>query len=157
MITIREMRSDSEIMDVRDLAIAHHEEYGGSREFDSAAVCHSGMDMCKDTTREHSNCWIAYDEKVPVGYIAVTRMRNFYNWRFIAVQQMWYVSPGWRGTRAGIKLVKEFEAWALKHKCEASYMSVEHNAFTDETERTARLLDRLGYKRRGIYAIKHMG
>ena len=154
---VREMNTDSEIMDVRDLAVAHHEEYGGSREFSSAAVCEAGLRVRGDPLRRSENCWIAYAGEKPVGYLAATCVQNFYNWRLIATQQMWYVLPEFRGSRAGVRLVRAFEEWARERRCEAIYMGVEHNVANAETERTAHLIGRLGYSMRGTYAVKHIG
>lgn len=159
MTTIRvtEIYTPEHVMDLRDHAVRHHEEYGGTREFDSAAVCMHGRNALQiEVHKRTATAWLAYDGDKPIGYLAATLQQNFYSFRLIAVQQMWYVVPEYRGTRAAVKLVKAFEAWAMEHNCELIYMGVEHDTQTEETERTARLLERIGYKSRGIYAVKHI-
>jgi GNAT superfamily N-acetyltransferase len=157
MIEVVEMQTDAHILDVRDLAVAHHDQYGGATEFDTAAVCASCRTMQQDRERVQDNCWIAYVDGKAVGYLASSCVRNYYSWRNIATQQVWYVLPAYRGTRAGVLLVKALEKWARKHNCEAVYMGVEHDVYSDETARTVKLIGALGYNPRGVYAIKHLG
>lgn len=155
---VEQLMTAEHIMDVRDLAIAHHEEFGGSREFDSAAVCFSGNKMLEDEMREHGNCWIAYtDDGRAIGYMAASMGSTFHSWRRNAYQQMWFVLPKWRGSRAGVMLVKAFEAWATEKGCEVAYMSVEHDRIDENVRRTERFMNRLGYKTRGMLTTKYLG
>lgn len=152
-----ELSTDEHIWDVRCLAIANHEELGGSREFDSAAVVGSGLECRAQKVRDGFNCWIAYDDAgEAVGYLAATRRQNFYSYRYIASQEMWYVLPKARGTRAAIMLVKAFEDWARSLDCEQIYMSVEHNVLDDDVAVITNIMNRLGYATRGTMNVKYI-
>jgi len=154
---IEMLNTDDHIWHVREMAIRHHEELGGTREFDSAAVVESALRCRSDEERKYFNCWIVYsDDGKPAGYIAATIKRNFYSFRNIATQEMWYVLPEYRGTRAALMLIKELEEWALVHKCEQIFMGVEHNVADDMTIKISNLIERLGYARRGFYHIKRV-
>jgi hypothetical protein len=157
-VRIEQLSTDAHILDVRDLAVAHHEELGGSREFDTAAVCYSGRQMQKQPARTGMNCWLAYnDDGKAVGYLAATITQNFHSWRRNCMQQMWYVLPEARGSRAAIGLIRAMEEWAKLHECEMIYMGVEHNVLDDSVKHIENIINRLGYPTRGIYAIKHVG
>ena len=146
------------LLDVRDLAIAHHDELGGVREFDSAAVVWQANHMLTDEKREYNNCWIVYtDADEAVGYLAASCPLTFYSWRRIAVQQMFYVLPAHRASRAAVMLVNEFNTWAKERHCEEAHMTVEHEVDSARVARTEKFVNRLGYKTRGFIAIKRIG
>lgn len=154
---VEELQTDDHIWHVRELAIAHHEELGGSREFDSAAVVDSALVCREHDERANVNCWLVYSgDGKAIGYLAGTIKRNFYSYRNIATQEMWYVLPEYRGTHAALMLVKEFEEWARKHKCEQIYMGVEHNVADGMTQKITKLMERLGYHTRGTFNIKRI-
>ena len=145
------------ILGMRDLTAQFHEEFGGSREYDGAAIVYSAKQFFKgDPDRKFSNAWIVLDEEAVVGILYATAPRVVYSWRQIAKQEMFYVAKEYRGSRAAFMLIKAFEAWAKALNCEQVYMSVEHNMLDDLTKKTSALMQKAGYKLRGYYHIKFL-
>lgn len=145
------------ILGVRDLATKHHEEFGGSREYDTAAIVYSMRQFfASDPERKNANVWVVLDANTIVGVLYATAPRVVYSWRQIAKQEMFYVDKAYRNSRAAYMLIKAFEAWAKSLNCEQAYMSVEHNMLDDLTKRTSALMEKAGYKLRGYYHIKFL-
>ena len=152
---VRQIETPEDGVDVEELATLHHEEFGTSREFDRKAVSRHAFQCVQDKARKYLNCWVAYDDNnQPVGYLAATIRDSFYSNRYYAVQEMWYVVPRARGTRASIELLLQFENWALAHKVERIYMQVEHDADDTLVRKILRLMARLGYRTQGYIAVK---
>jgi len=154
---MRVIRLDTpqEGLDVEHLAQLHHEEFGGSREFNVEAVTRACVKCVLDNERRYFNCWIAYDDKsLPIGYLAATLSESFYSFRSYAIQEMWYVIPRMRGTRAGIMLLNAYEGWAIKRDCERIYTQVEHDGALALTETIFGMLNKLGYRKQGYIAVK---
>ena len=157
-MNIRELNTPVQGLDVEWLATMHHQEFGGSREFDAKAVGRACLYCINDDQRKHLNCWIAYDDAYnkPIGYLAGTMHWSFYSYRSYAVQEMWFVLPHFRGTSAAVRLVREFEKWARERNAERVYMQVEHDNDMQLVERIFALIGRLGYEKKGYIAVKHI-
>ena len=154
MIT-RQIETPGDGVDVEVLAQQHHDEYGTSREFAAKAVGQAAFQCVMDKQRKHLNCWVTYDDdNEPIGYLAATIRPSFYSYRSYAVQEMWYVVPRARGTRAAIELLLQFERWALSHNVERIYMQVEHDNDDKLVKRILWLMSRLGYRTQGYIAVK---
>jgi len=154
MIT-RQIETPEDGVLVEILAQQHHDEYGGSREFAAKAVGQAAFRCVMDKSRRYLNCWIAFDDNnEPIGYLAATLRDSFYSHRFYAVQEMWFVTPRARGTRAAIELLLQFERWAVARNAERIYMQVEHDADDELVERIFNLIQRLGYKKQGYIGVK---
>jgi len=152
---VEQIQTPRDAVDVEDLAQQHHDEFGTSREFDRNAVGRACFQCCQDKARKYLNCWVAYDDAgQPVGYLAGTIRNSFYSNRDYAVQEMWFVVPRARGTRASIELLLQFERWALLHRVERIYMQVEHDADDSLVQKILRLMSRLGYRTQGYIAVK---
>jgi GNAT superfamily N-acetyltransferase len=61
-------------------------------------------------------------------------------------QRILYVTPENRGTRAAVSLVKHLIAWARRA---GAIEVVSGNSNSSDSERTARLFEHLGYRRKG--------
>ena len=152
---IEELQTPSHGVDIEMLAQLHHVEFGGVREFSSAAVAATCFNFTLDKQREQVNCWIAYNSKgEAVGYLAATIERSFYSFRHYAVQQMWYVVPQYRTGQAASALIMAYEEWAIKRHCERIYTQVEHDSDPSVTERVFKFLTFLGYNKQGYIAVK---
>lgn len=145
------------ILGMRDLAAKFHDEFGGIREYDGAAIVYSAKQFFKDDPdRKFSNVWIIVDGEDVVGILYATAPRVVYSWRQIAKQEMFFIDKEYRGSRAAFMLIKAFEDWAKALNCEQAYMSVEHNMIDDLTKKTSVLMQKAGYKLRGFYHIKYL-
>lgn len=152
---IRQIETPRDSLDVEELAVQHHEEYGGSREFDYRVIGKHCYECCKDPQRKFGNCWIAYDDdNKPIGYIIGTMRASFYSARHYGVQEMWYVVPRARGSRTAIGLLTEFERWCIERNAERIYAQVEHDADDALVERIFKLMNVLGYRKQGYIGVK---
>jgi hypothetical protein len=152
---VEELHTPLHAVDVAELAQHHHDEFGGSREFSRDAVSRACFNCVLDKQREQVNCWVVYDDAdIPVGYFAGTIHTSFYSDRLYAVQEMWFVLPRVRGTRAAIELLVQFERWANNHGVERIYTQVEHDADDELVERIFKMMNKLGYKKQGYIAVK---
>ncbi len=151
-----ELETDDDVWSVRELAIAHHAEFGEGRSFDATAVTQSALE-CRKQSERLMNCWLVYDNTgKAIAYLAATTERLFHSYRRTATQQMFYVRPESRGTRAAIMLMRAFEQWARSLNCEAAFMQVEHNTYNELTVRISELYTRLGFTMRGAVHIKNL-
>lgn len=152
--TIEQLNTPAQGVDVETLSLMHHFEFGEGRAFDVNAVAHACAQCCLDPKRTYVNCWIAYADSTPIGYIAATIKASWYSFSRYACQEMWFVIPEHRGSMAGVRLVQAFEKWARDNKCEMSYMTVEHEHDQTLVSRILRLMYALGYSPRGYIAVK---
>jgi len=86
---------------------------------------------------------LAYDGDAPVGMIAGCLAPYFFGQGTLASDFVWYVLPEHRGSRASIRLLKEFRSWAKEKGADELYMGVTTNVAAD---RTGQLLERLGFE-----------
>lgn len=144
-------------VDIEELAQLHHDEFGGDRGFDVRAVTRAVIQCILDDRRSSLNAWIAYDDSdKPVGYIVGTIRPSLYNMTDIAVQEMWFMVPEHRTGLAAIQLVWHMEKWAKAHNVERIYLQVEHDDRPELVERIVTIIDRLGYRKQGYIAVKHL-
>ena len=97
---------------------------------------------------------LAVDGAIPVGMIAGFYTGAYFSRDRIAIDQVWYVLPEYRGSRTAIKLFKMYEAWAIEKECSTISMSVSSGLAVDKTHDMMR---RLGYDHTGgnyVRAIK---
>jgi len=86
---------------------------------------------------------LAYDGDKPVGMIAGAMAPYFFGAGELASDYVWYIEPEYRGSRAAIRLLKEFKSWATDMGASELYMGVTTGV---SAERTGQLLQRLGFK-----------
>lgn len=144
-------------VDIERLAQLHHDEFGEGRDFDVRAVTRAVWQCVSDPDRKYINAWIAYDNgNRPIGYIVGTSRPSLYNLSDIAVQEMWFVVPEHRSGIIAVLLIWHFEKWAKDRGCERIYVQVEHDNRPELVERIFSVMDRLGYKKQGYIAVKHL-
>lgn len=68
-------------------------------------------------------------------------------------QEVLYVKPAWRGSRAAVYLMREMDRWSRILGATEIIGGADNEA---DTERTARFLARLGFKRVGIAMRKEL-
>jgi hypothetical protein len=150
-----ELQTPKQGADVEFLAQLHHEEFGGSREFDVDAVMKACVNCALDIQRDQVNCWIAYNtENQPIGYLAATIHSSFYSFRKYAIQEMWFVIPRYRNARAAVALLTAYERWATQRNVERIYTQVEHDDNVEVVERIFQFMNMLGYRKQGYIAVK---
>lgn len=104
------------IEDLLPLARSFHSEHNPSVEFDDAAVRESVLRASSDFDRPYVNGWIVYavkgEDRIPVGFLVGHCNRYFFNYSYCATQELWYIRPDYRGSKAAFALLKAFEEWA---------------------------------------------
>ena len=73
-----------------------------------------------------------------MGYIA----EHYFGTDLIASDYVWYVTPEYRGSRAGLTLLQDFQKWAADHRAAEVYVGISSGVFA---ERTGALLKKLGF------------
>jgi len=144
-------------VDIEKLAQLHHDEFGGSRQFNVLAVARAVWQCVRDSERKYLNAWIGYDnDGRPVGYIVGTIRPSLYSLSDIAQQEMWFVVPEHRSGLISAMLLWHFEKWAKNKGVEHIYTQVEHDEKPELVERIIKIMNRLGYKKQGYIAVKHI-
>ena len=144
-------------VDIERLAQRHHDEFGCGRNFNVKAVARAVWQCVRDPDRKYINAWIGYDnDGVPIGYIVGTIRPSLYNMADIATQEMWFVIPKHRSGLIAALLIWHFEKWAKTKGVDRIYVQVEHDNEPDLVERIIKVMQRLGYKKQGYIAVKHI-
>jgi GNAT superfamily N-acetyltransferase len=89
----------------------------------------------------------------PIGCIAGQVSTILFNNNRVASEVMWWVDPEHRKSKAGMKLLKAFESWAVYAKCDVIHMvclAEEHGDVLDK------LYTRLGYKQTERHYMKEI-
>jgi GNAT superfamily N-acetyltransferase len=97
--------------------------------------------------------FLAIDDDKIIGSIGGAVFPYFFSTRKKAGDLGFYVEPEYRGSRAAIKLVKAFEAWAKEMGVEDVYLGQTTGI---EVDKTRDFYERLGYKVVGVNTIKHL-
>jgi Acetyltransferase (GNAT) family len=154
-ITIRQVETPSDSIDIEEVSMHHDNEHGCGRAFNPRAIGKHVYVCVKDPERKHINGWVAYDEaNKPVGYLVATMRESMFSDRSYAIQEMWYVLPYARKSMAGLQLLHAFEKWATERNAERIYMQVEHDDNDVLVERIFKLMATMGYKKQGYICVK---
>jgi transposase InsO family protein len=155
-VTVRQVETPRDSVDIEDVATHASNEHGCGREFDPRAIGRHVYYAVKDPERKHINGWVAYDEQnKPVGYLVATMRESMYSFRSYAIQEMWYVLPHARkASMAGLMLLHAFDKWATERNAERIYMQVEHDQDERLIERVFKLMETMGYKKQGYIGVK---
>lgn len=154
---VEALQTPKQGVDIEQLAQLHHDEFGCNREFDVRAIARAVFQCIRDPERKYINAWVAYDNNSrPVGYIVGTIRPSLYSLSDIAQQEMWFVVREHRSGLMAALLLWNFEKWAKEKDVEHIYTQVEHDEQPELVERIIAIMDRLGYKKQGYIAVKHL-
>jgi hypothetical protein len=155
-VTIRQVETPSDATDIEDVATHCNNAHGCGRSFDAREIGKHVHVCVRDSERKYINGWVAYDttNNKPVGYLVATMRQSMFSLRSYAIQEMWYVLPEARKSLAGLMLLHEFDKWATQRNAERIYMQVEHDNDEVLTERIAKLMASMGYKKQGYICVK---
>lgn len=84
----------------------------------------------------------AYDEDKLVGMIMGYLTPYYFGNDILACDHLWYVDPSYRGSRTGLRLLKEFRSWALDHGAKEVCIGISTGT---DVDRTGALLERIGF------------
>jgi L-amino acid N-acyltransferase YncA len=109
-------------------------------------------EVCRDTFAQYlataaPTIWVVEQQRRPIGFM-LAEIRGFRaSSGFSTAQEVLFVRPDKRGTRAAVLLMKNFLAWSVR------LGAVEINGGNDNdfnSERTARFLEHFGFRRVGF-------
>jgi GNAT superfamily N-acetyltransferase len=145
---VTELQTQQHIEDLISMGRVFAAEAGPHLDFDPDEVRSACNVVLNDFDREFFNFFIAYKDDEPVGFIYAICGKYLFNKQRYAQQELIYVRPAYRGTRAFLKLVKAFEEWArLRSSIEIWMGSAHSKQFSD-------ILPRIGYPEAGTYHKK---
>lgn len=113
----------------------HHDSVG----FDPEFAVIGGSLALRD---ENQLLLIASEDNEACGFLWGCTMRLPWSANEIAVDLVLYVSPSKRNGRAGLKLIREYEAWAKSRGVHQVRLSVVSGL---DSDRTAELYERMGF------------
>lgn len=117
----------------------------------------AGVPVDRKRTGTFLRSMIGYDKLTGVvatgGCMLVIITDSFYDSRVHAFEQMFYVRPEYRGNRLAISMVRIVEKLCAERGAETLLVG-SSTGIADE--RTARLYERLGFKRSGIQLRKEL-
>ena len=94
---------------------------------------------------------VAEQDGVIVGMLLGLASRHFFSDDITASELVVYVAPEARGGSAAVKLIRQFEAWAVEQGAADIVLGVSTEVHAD---RTAQFYERLGYAPSGISLVK---
>ncbi len=102
-------------------------------------------------TRADPTIFVVEDQREVVGFLVGMLESYAFTSGVFVVQEVLYVRPDYRGTRAAVHLIKEFFRWGDIVGAREWIVGVS-NGF--QPERTARLFEHFGAKRAGVFLKK---
>jgi hypothetical protein len=155
LAAIKQVETPRDAVDIEQVATHCNNQHGCGRSFDAREIGKHVRVCVKDPHRKYINGWVAYDQdNKPIGYLVATMRQSMFSTRSYAIQEMWYVLPEARKSLAGLMLLHEFDKWATERNAERIYMQVEHDSDEALTERIAKLMASMGYKKQGYICVK---
>ncbi len=115
-------------------------------------------ERCRETLNDYleqasPTIWVAEEERKVIGFLAADFFPHQAAHGLYVVQQVLFVTPERRGSRAAAKLMRELIAWA-EHMGANEIIGGNDNEFN--SERTARFLEHFGFKRVGAAMRRDM-
>ena len=95
--------------------------------------------------------YCAYDDGVLVGVFIGSISRFYFGDDQLASDLLWYVDKDYRGTRVGVRLLKEFKKWATEKNVNRIQVGISSGLSMD---RTGALLEKMGFTQiGGLYKV----
>lgn len=134
-----------DLLSVGTMGKAYKEETSnhGLFPYDMDYAFKQGMEATIDPNQE---IIILSKDGKDIGFIWVVVSRFVWSSAIVATDQLLFVLPEHRGSRAGIKLINAYKEWALSKGAVAANLSV---ASGIHQERTAALYEKLGFESLG--------
>lgn len=150
-LKIHEVRSNDDIEAVILLAAKMHELNAPHLDFDPTCIRRYYEAIKRDMDRDSYNCFIAYVDNKPAGFLVCIASEYFFSRQICARQELWYVDPLYRNVRVSFELMRAFEEWA---RLRGAVEIITGVMIVDEPERAEKIgnmLTRMGYPKVGSY------
>lgn len=142
---IREM-SQGDVHKALSLAADMHQE-SWFRDFDFDVAKALSIWDRKVAQPDRWCLFVAEDDNKIIGVFAGAAHEHFFGTDLVSTDLILYVDPAHRGGSAAPRLIKAYEEWATKIGCKDITIGVSTGV---NTERTARLFEKLGFGHRAI-------
>jgi GNAT superfamily N-acetyltransferase len=123
-------------------------ESGPHLDYDEEEVRKTCKMVIKDIEREYVNIFLVYREHELIGFLYCSCGKYLFNKQRYAQQELIFIRPAYRGTRAFLKLIKAFEEWARLRSAMEIWMGNAHNKYFSA------VLPKIGYPEVGTYHRK---
>jgi len=150
---VEEISRPIQDVEVYNMAVGFAEEVTLDEWIDFDTLILSCARVRHDVERKNVNVFIAYLHDEPVGFLVGVTSGCFHRPMVVAEQKLWYVRPDRRASMAAIHLVHAYEKWARQNGATQIYTG---SANTPYTERTSKLLEKLGFARTGALHVKEI-
>lgn len=148
-----EFSTQQHIDDIIAMARLFHAEVAPHLNFDGSVIQYYADAVKADFDRENYNAYVAYREDEPIGFLVCKMVPYFFNHDRLAQQELWYVRPGFRGSRVAFDLIRAFEDWAQLRKA-VEIWTGQMSENPNVGKKVSRVLTKLGYPRIGTYHRK---
>lgn len=145
---VTELQTHKHIADIVSMGKGFAAENGPHLDYDPQEVITTCELVLNDLDREYVNIFLIYKSDEPLGFMYASCGKYLFNRQRYAQQELIYIRPAFRGTRAFLKLVKSFEEWARLRSAVEVWMGSAHNKPFSE------VLPRIGYATVGTYHKK---
>lgn len=146
--TVTELLTAQHVDDVVALGRVFMAEYCNHLEYDEGEVKAACRQVLTDDDREFFNIFLVYKDHEPLGFMYATCGKFLFSKQRYAQQELLFVRPAYRHTRAFLKLIKAFEEWARLRSSVEIWMGSAHS------KTLSNILPRIGYPEVGTYHKK---
>jgi hypothetical protein len=148
MYTVTELLTQKHVDDLVAMGRVLAAEAGPHLQFEEEEVRATCRLVLGDHDREYHNFFLVYNTHEPVGFIYAVCGKYIFNKQRYTQQELIFIRPTYRHTRAFLKLVGAFEEWArLRSSVEIWMGSAHSKSFSN-------VLPRIGYPEVGTYHKK---
>lgn len=152
-VTVEELLRPEQDFEVIAMAKRFCEISGLDEHVDDEVILETCVRIRQDFERNYLNTFIAYMNGEPIGFIVGVTMPALHRKGVVAEQKLWYVEQSARGSLAAKALIRAYEQWARLNGATQLYTGT---AVRQLSERTSKLLEKLGYARVGALHVKEI-
>jgi hypothetical protein len=152
-ITVRELTRAEQDLEILKLGKEFCNDVDLAEHVDDEVLHLSCIKVRQDVERNYINCFIAYEDGSPIGFLVGVTMHAFHRRGVVAEQKLCYVTPSARGSIAVKLLIRAFEQWARVNGATQIFTGTANLRYA---ERTSKLFEHLGYARVGSLHVKEI-
>lgn len=136
---VTELLTDKHVDDVVAMGKVFAAECGPHLEYSEEEVRNTCQTVLSDVDREYLNIFLVYRDDEPIGMLVAYCGKYFFNKQRYGYQELLYIRPAFRGTKAFLKLLRAYEEWARLRS------AVEIFTGTTYTRALSDILQKIGY------------
>lgn len=152
-IRVEELTRHSQDLEILRMGKAFCNDTDLNEHVDDDVLLMSCIKVRQDVDRQYVNCFIAYADTTPVGFLVGVTTPAFHRLGIVAEQKLCYVEPTARGGYAVVRLIKAFERWSRINGATQIFTGTANLRYA---ERTSKLLEHFGYARVGALHVKEI-